>query len=145
VFAAIDAVALGDDPNALDGLDGWRRKRKAKPKLYAGAATPKERARDILAALHIFLATPRTRWQVAEYLAEVVPSTPAGPTGEALVTAIYRTMPLGSEPGIRAATDAMGKVKAEPFKEDEERTIVAAFKAAGMPATQADQLFRARR
>lgn len=84
-----------------------------------------------------------TRANVALILArELKPLfPPAEPPQEmALARAIYKRMPL---PDTRA-TDRSGRHRFDTFKwdaSDPERTIVAAFKAAGFPADKADRLF----
>jgi hypothetical protein len=92
---------------------------------------------------------PPNRFQVAQYLAIELrrvnarlpsPAIDEGVDQETAQARIYERMPLGDH---GAQVDRTGEFKGEVFAANAEKTVVAAFKAMGMPPDRADQLFKA--
>jgi len=141
--ALTSAVMFDDEARSLDGADQWalgyldgRAKDRNVPEIRHRPRTVQEAARAIRTDLDAMKSKGTSREAAAAWLAERVALAMNLTDRPTILAAVVQRMPHKT---------TVAPLPSEPFKEDVERTIVAAFKAGGLGADKADQLFKARR
>ncbi len=146
ILSAVTTAAMHDqEPRALTGIDAaatryLERNPRGAPEVRHRPQTRQDVARRLRDDLQAKKRAGTPRGEVASWLAiEMGHALMRPEPADEVAQKILHGMPS------KNVKTAKAKAAGEPFSEDVELTIVAAFKACGMRRADADQLFKARR